>query len=127
MKPIFPDPCLVDKLLADEAWQEASAQIKARGLSALRVRKIQRRVTGVAAVCAVFALAGLSAWLMIHKPAVIQQAKASEIRQAPASTPKHINDEELLAFFKDRSCVLAEINGKKELVFLDEEPAQDGK
>jgi hypothetical protein len=42
------------------------------------------------------------------------------------SPPKIITEEQMLAIFPAGSCLLAEINGEKQLVFLDPKVASEG-
>lgn len=128
--PESPDQELVNKLLADESWDAINAQLKKDGLSALRVRRLERRIILAVTSSLAALFLGLSAWFLFPKTPLLQQAKSVDITitpnaetTAPDSKLKMVNDEELLALFKDRSCVLAEVNGKKTLVFLDSEPA----
>jgi hypothetical protein len=121
---------LIDKMLADESWHAASICLKQEALSALRLRRFERRLDQMAAGFAGLAVFGLIVRLALPFFAAPKPASASndmkpalpvEMQSDPPSKINYINDEQLLAFFKDRPCVLAEINGKKELVFFDED------
>lgn len=110
---------LVDELLRDEIWESASAAFKAEALRAFRGRTVVRRLTrliGSAAALAFVAVCGIY-WL---RPVVTKQQLTKANRPVPIATAKHeLSDEALLAFFPAGSCFIAEIDGQKELVFLD--------
>jgi hypothetical protein len=46
--------------------------------------------------------------------------------QAPANQAVFISENEMLAMFPPGSCVVAEVNGRKELVFFNAEAARKG-
>ena len=116
-----PDETLLDSVLRDEQWQAADATLKAQAMGAFqsgqRVRRI-RRLAGFAAVLGVAMVIALR-FSVPSSPVQIQSAAA------PAGEPKSIErardltDEELLASFPEGSCFIAEIDGRKELIFLD--------
>jgi hypothetical protein len=111
---------LLDALLRDEEWQAASATIKQGALGAFRARQQVRRLTRAAvclAVCAV-AIAGATHWFgrtAGSRPTAVALAEAP----AQPKAPRYLTDEELLASFPKGSCFLAEVDGKRELIFLD--------
>ena len=115
------DDTLLDALLQDEHWQTASTAFKAEALRTLRVRQRVRRLTrwagSAAALAAVMAV--VAHWS--SRPA----APPRQITLAHAATPKapdlprRLTDTELIAAFPKGSCFIAEVDGKKELVFLD--------
>jgi len=47
-------------------------------------------------------------------------------RQARSTQTQFISEEEMLALFPPGSCVVAEVNGQKELVFFDAIKAREG-
>lgn len=115
------DDTLLDAMLRDESWQTASAAFKAEALRTFRVRQRLRRLTrwagSVAALAAVIAVAGH--WFGRPAPAPRQVAMAhSEMPKAP-DKPRHLTDAELVAAFPKGSCFIAEVDGRKELVFFD--------
>jgi len=112
---------LLDATLRDETWQAASAAFKAEALRTFRVRQRVRRLTrwagGVAALAA--AIAGVAHWFSPRAtaPRPIMVAHV-EVPRAPAK-PRLLTDAELVAAFPKGSCFIAEVDGKKELIFLD--------
>ena len=112
---------LLDALLCDENWQSASAGFKAEALRTFRVRQRVRRVMrwagGVAALLA--ATVGVVYWA--GRPAAPARQMAMSHADVPkaADKPRSLTDAELVAAFPKGSCFIAEVDGKKELVFLD--------
>jgi len=115
------DDALLDAMLHDEAWQTASAGFKAEALRAFcarqRVRRLARWAGGVAALAAV--TAGLVHWS--GRPAAPARQMVMAHTQFPKAPdePRRLTDAELVAAFPKGSCFIAEVDGKKELVFLD--------
>ncbi|MCX6924634.1 MAG: hypothetical protein NT154_15680 [Verrucomicrobia bacterium] len=112
------DP-LLDAVLRDEDWQAANAALKAEAMGTFRRRQRLRCITrwtgwglGLAAVIVVAAH-----WFA--RQAVVPQRIARQQTGLKPGTLRLLTDEELLASFPKGSCVLAEINGHKELIFLD--------
>jgi hypothetical protein len=122
-----PDPeredALLDATLRDEAWLSASATFKAEALRTFRTRQRIRRLTrwagSVAALAAV--LAGLAHW--VGRPAPAPRQVMVALTQAPKAPdkPRHMTDQDLVAAFPKGSCFIAEVDGRKELVFFDPE------
>lgn len=108
-------------MLHDEAWQTASAGFKAEALRTFRVRQRVRRLTRWAGSAAALAVvtAGVVHWTGRPASPPRQIAMAhTEIPKAP-DKPRRLTDAELVAAFPKGSCFIAEVDGKKELVFLD--------
>jgi hypothetical protein len=120
-----PDPkredALLDAVLRDQSWQSTNAAFKAEALGAFRTRQRAWRLTRWAG-CAV-ALAGAVACLMHWpgRPVAVTRQMAAKPPDAPRASakPRYLTDEELVASFPEGTCFLAEIDGKKALVFLD--------
>jgi hypothetical protein len=120
-----PDPetedALLDATLRDETWQAASAAFKAEALSTFRSRQRVRSLTrwggSVAALAAV--LAGVAHW--VGRPAPAPRQVMVALTQAPKAPdkPRHLTDQDLVAAFPKGSCFIAEVDGRKELIFLD--------
>jgi len=122
-----PDPenqdALLEAVLRDDGWQAANAAGKAAALRVFQTRQRVRRLArwgggaaalAVVAVCATHWLAGPVAESP-RRLAVIQP-------QNPPAQPeksKYLTDGELIALFPPGSCFLAEVDGKKKLVFYD--------
>ena len=125
----------------DLNFREHDQAVRARAINAYRWRLMRRRMVGGG--CAVFAAVLLGAALLgpleVSKQAGnarpgrtgdgVPQSNEGENGSAhrtrtDASSParsvaREINDEELLAIFPEGSCFIAEVNGKKTLVFSD--------
>jgi hypothetical protein len=113
---------LLDTILHDEDWQATNAHFKAEALSAFRSHQRVRRLTRWSAV---LSLIGLGILGSLHwpgrspapapQPQLVRNAKPP---QAP-SPVQTLSDDQLLACFPKGSCILAVIDGRKELIFLD--------
>jgi hypothetical protein len=115
------EEALLDAVLRDENWQTASASFKAEALETFRARQRVRRLTrwagSLAALAAV--IAGVAHWFgprgTASRPIMVAHVEAPK---APAK-PRHLTDAELVAAFPKGSCFIAEVDGMKQLVFLD--------
>jgi hypothetical protein len=120
-----PDPAkedaMVDAVLRDESWDSASAAFKAEALRVFRAQQgLRRRTrwTGSIVALGVVATAGIY-WLNRPLATDHQLAKrSSEVSPDPVK-PHDLSDKALLDLFPPGSCFIAEIDGKKELIFLD--------
>jgi hypothetical protein len=121
-----PDPeeesALLDATLCDDTWQAASAAFKVEALRTFRTRQRVRRLTRWAgSVVALAVLAGVVHWVGRPAPAPRQvMASLTQVPKAP-DKPRHLTDQDLVAAFPKGSCFIAEVDGRKELVFLDPE------
>ncbi len=121
-----PDPerehALLTAILNDEEWQTASAGLKAQALRLFRAHQRQRRLLafGGYAAAVMVLIGGVALWgerwfsgaqRRLARPA---PKPASQLAGQPFLT-----DAQLLAAFPKGSCVIAEIDGRKELIFLD--------
>jgi hypothetical protein len=116
-----PDDALLDATLQDEHWQTANAAFKAQALRTFRARQRVRRLTRW--VGGMAALAGLTV-AVVHwsgSPAAPPRHIAVAHVEVPKAPDKirHLTDAELVAAFPKGSCFIAEVDGKKQLVFLD--------
>jgi hypothetical protein len=112
---------LLDAVLRDESWQTNNAAFKAEALGTFRTRQRVRRLTRWAGGAVVLAVVVAGAVHWRGRPtATPRQFVASRV-EAPKKTekPRYLTDEELLASFPKGSCFIAEVDGKKELVFFD--------
>ena len=112
---------LLDALLQDETWQTANAAFKAEVLGTFRARQRVRRLTRWAGSVAAFVAVGAGVVHWFGPPAAPPQHITVAHTQAPKAPdkPRHLTDQELVAKFPKGSCFIAEVDGKKELVFLD--------
>ncbi len=117
------EDALVDAALRDETWQTASTAYKVEALKAFRTRHRLRKVTrwagSVAALLAV--LVGVVLWVGRRAPAPRQVMVALTRAPQPSDKPRQLTDQDLVAAFPKGSCFIAEIDGRKELVFLNPE------
>ena len=122
-----PEQKIFDAVFADENWRALDARCGELGISALRTRKRKR----LFAVCAPV-LVGLvvicsnGGWLR-SKPttAALTPATAPVTASVPVTLPS-ITEEEMLALFPAGSCVIAEVDGHRQLVFFDPLQAKEG-
>ena len=117
------DDPLLNAVLADEGWQSTNAACKTAALGTFRARQRARRAmrwTGYAVVLAATVACGLY-WLGRPVTAPPQIATKLPDTKKESLTPRYLTDAELVASFPKGSCFLAEIDGKKKLVFLDQE------
>jgi hypothetical protein len=115
------DDALLDAMLHDEGWQTASAGFKAEALRTFRARQRARRLArwagGLAALAAV--TVSVLQWSGRQAAPARQIAMAhTEVPKAPEKS-RRLTDAELVASFPKGSCFIAEVDGKKELIFLD--------
>ena len=115
------DQALLDTVLGDENWQATSAAFKAEALRTFHARQRVRRLTRWAGSMAalVALIVGVAHWpgRTAAPPRQVTIARA-EVPRAPDSTGR-LSDRELVAKFPKGSCFIAEVDGRKELVFLD--------
>jgi hypothetical protein len=119
---------LLNAVLADEDWQELNLSLKHEALAAIgaqRRRRYLRRWTGRVA-CAALLLAGAGWWWRPTAPDPAPVARISGQPASPGAGVQFISEEEMLAMFPPGSCVVAEVNGEKELVFFDAKKAEEG-
>ena len=116
------DP-LLDAVLRDETWQITSTAFKAEALGVFRGRQRVRRATRWSGACFAFAVLLACGVHWSHRPEATPVSRAVTPREAPqpSGKPRYMTDRELLASFPEGSCFLAEIDGTKQLVFLDPE------
>jgi hypothetical protein len=119
-----PDPeneVLLDAVLDDEAWKTLSAELKRQAVGTFIAQRRWRRIRHWAggAVALVILVASTIYWTG-HPAKTIPEVTANRIKRTSEPPAVHfISDEDLLAAFPKGSCFIAEVDGKKELVFLD--------
>jgi hypothetical protein len=115
------DDALLQAMLQDDTWQTTNAACKAEALRTFhgrqRVRRLTRWAGGVAALTAV--LLSLLHWSTPSAPPSRQAVVAPARPSKTDDRPRQLTDEQLVASFPKGSCFIAEVDGKKELVFLD--------
>jgi hypothetical protein len=117
---------LLDAVLRDEEWEAANTPLRAGTLAAFRRRQRQRRLTRVFAGLLVLtaAIGAACHWRGRGVATPSQVASSRTVAPKTPSQPRYLSDAELLALFPKGSCVLAEVDGRKELVFLDAKAEQ---
>ena len=130
MNPTDPSDPLLDVLLAETAALDA---MHSAGLAALRRRRRWRtvRVTvGSAAVAACLLFVMRAPWneqtrnSQIAPPSLAKSANAPLLDVSlPGASPavSELDDDELLGQFPPGTCTIAEVDGRKMLVFLGDE------
>jgi hypothetical protein len=109
-------------VLSDEAGPPGGAALKAEVMAAFRARHALRRMARWASgVTAAIAIAGLFFWLGHPLPPPKPPARNPSALAGPPSHPQFLTDAQLLASFPPGSCFLAEVDGHKELIFVDKD------
>lgn len=117
---------LLNAVLADDDWRALNCSLKRVALTAIGTASRRRRLrlwTGQLA-CATLLLVGAGWWLRPRTDVPV-----AELSRRPASSRperRFISEEELVAMFPAGSCVVAEVNGHKTLVFFDAKKAKEG-
>jgi hypothetical protein len=119
---------LLNAVLADDDWHALNCSLKREALTAIGVARRRRRLViwFGQGTCAAALLVGAVWWL---RPPSRGDMTVAEISGQPPSahTEKHfIGEDEMLAMFPAGSCVVAEVNGQKTLVFFDAKKAEEG-
>ncbi len=120
------DDALIDVILRDDKWQATSAAFKAKAVGSFRARQRVRRMTrwGAAVAACALLLSGTVRWF--GRPVAPPRPNPLAHAQPPNKPvhPRSLTDRELLAAFPKGSCFIAEVDGKKLLVFLDPQVKQ---
>ena len=127
MNPTDPSDPLLDALLSEPAALDA---MHSAGLTTLRRRRRWRMArfalgSAAAAACLLFVLrTPTSRDERANDSPVAPPLAANEVRAPlPSASPavSELDDDELLRQFPPGTCTIAEVNGRKMLVFLQEE------
>ena len=125
------DPIL-EAVLRDDEMQAGMASAKDEALRAFRGhhrnRQLVRRAISLAALAVAVGVA--THWMRIHQTpttaersmpvrAEKQLLKGAPETQGPTESKQGLTDEELVAAFPRGSCFVAEVDGKKRLIFFD--------
>jgi hypothetical protein len=117
-----PEDPLLEAVLRDDRWQAANAAGKAQALGVFRARQRVRRWSRWAGGLAALAVAAACAAHWWAGPVAPAPPRLAEKAPAPPARPEksiYLTDGQLLALFPEGSCFLAEVDGKKKLVFFD--------
>ena len=121
---------LVRRVLADESWSAFDSQLRQAALQVFSAAKRRRHfVLLTAQAAAIFLAAGVITLALTHHPQPLSSpalVAASNAQKPSASLANVITEQQMLAMFPPGSCLVAEINGEKQLVFLDPKLARDG-
>ena len=120
---------LLDVALADETWEGYQASLRSRGLATVRAaRRSRTRLILTGQISALLILSAAVWWNLGARSRSSSDNEARTISKSHAQntllvyshdTAPYITEEQMLAMFPKGSCVLAEINGQKQLVLLD--------
>src|SRR5580765_8459721 len=121
---------LIHRALADENWTAFDAQLRNRALQTFAGAKRRRHFAFLTAqAAAILVVAGALARVLPHHSRPMpasQSALAADVERVDSSLPNTITEEQMLAMFPRGSCLVAEINGQRQLVFLDPQAAREG-
>lgn len=122
------DEALLNAALGDEDWQALSNSVKLKALAVMGAERRKRRVRGWlgSAACAAALLIGVGWWLRPSLPSTVDVARRPTSSAPAAAEVQFISEQQMLALFPAGSCVLAEVDGQKELVFFDAQKAREG-
>lgn len=120
--PDDPNP-LLDAVLEDHEWRRAQSDIKAEALTEFRRARQRARFTPLGLAAGLVLLAAMTTFHFLRPPAdqtdVAPGWRPFSGESAPSLTT--LTDAELINAFPQGSCVIADIDGETQLVFLDPE------
>ena len=122
------DSGLLNAVLADDDWHALNGGLKQQALAAMAQERRRRRLrVQIGQAALVVILLGSLAW-WFHQPdsRVIATVSAPDSPRPTTHQDRFISEEEMLALFPPGSCVVAEVDGRKDLVFFDAEAARKG-
>src|SRR5262245_32176817 len=128
---------LLDAVLGDEDWHALDGHLKGLALATIEAatRRRRRRANAGRTFGGLALLAGAVAWsftaLSHRTPTTAVAVRAIDPvavaeRSSPSDSGAFISESEMLALFPPGSCVVAEVDGRKELVFFDAQKAAQG-
>jgi hypothetical protein len=118
---------LLKAALDDDEWQTLSRTLKSRSLRAFRHRRNLRRCVRGGIVCMVLLAVVLEAPRFQRTSQIRPLSPASQpvmaaAKPLPPEIPR-LSDQELLALFPKGSCAIADLDGRKQLIFFDRKQA----
>ncbi len=116
-----PEESLIEAALRDDHWQAANASVKADALRAFHTRQRARRLMRWAGTAAAAVIAAGVGVLWLARPDYLASKRPPQPVQAPRATnsPAQLTDQQLLACFPEGTCFIAEVDGRKQLVFYE--------
>jgi hypothetical protein len=120
---------LVDTALSDEGWDVCRTRLQTEGLAALRAKRRYRNSLKWVGQLAILCVLCVVAWRAINGPRTLSEPQAHvnsivsnppEAGVHPGNADLYITEDQMLAMFPKGSCVMAEVNGEKQLVFLQQ-------
>ena len=127
-----PDDLLLDAVLADESWRGLDLDLRRRARLVLQARHRRRRRLLQGAQIAIMGLCCALAASWWHAGAIRKSATASvplpvnDAEAQDSARAEFVSEAEMLALFPKGSCVVAEVDGQKQLVFFDARNAREG-
>jgi hypothetical protein len=131
-----PDPLdrLLTAVLTDEPWCEFKSQLHQQALATLSTTRRQRSTRlWIGRAAALLTLLAAAHWILTssnptltHLPSAVSPTIVSVQSATANRAPYEISEQEMLALFPPGSCLVADIDGRKELVFLDPTVAAEG-
>ncbi len=121
---------LIDGALADEAWSAFDSRLRHDALCSFAAAKNRRRTQSLALrICALLLLPIAVIFLTLRSDSTSKLTSVSNnnpLNPPPAAPRSVVSEQEMLAMFPPGSCLIAEINGQRQLVFLDPKLADKG-
>jgi len=119
---------LLNAVLTDDDWRALNFSLRREALAAVGAARRRRRLLlclGQVA-CAAALLIGAGRWLLPATPGNVPVPETSGRSVSARTEGPFISEEEMLAMFPPGSCVVAEVNGQKTLLFFDAKKAEEG-
>jgi hypothetical protein len=118
---------LLEEILGDDQLEQLRQGSLARGLKEMRRRRqraLAARVSMMALPALLLAVAVFYPWVQPAHRAPVPRAMA--LASAASSKVEYINIEQLFALFPNRPMALVGKPGHRQVIFLDEHPADGG-
>ena len=116
---------LLKDVLGGESFETFNAESKQRAMGAFRRAHLMRRAltsAGMVGVLGLVAVGGMMAYQWDRRQAAGEGISQVASANSPGATkPELISEEQLVALFPAESCFVAEVDGKKLLVFRSAE------
>jgi|SRR5215472_17244422 len=115
--------------LSDETWQAFYSELRNKAVGRFGSANRRRRARKLAVQCFAFGIiAAAGLYLAFPRPNApnVRSASTSIERATPPLPRSVITEQQMLDMFPPGSCLLAEVNGQKQLVFLDPPLAERG-